>query len=445
MNNTGAIAKIMPEFLVKSGNSGIVRLKAGVEEYGRMIYNEKEGKNEEIVANRGGNYTAVFKKKLWNGIGQNKQQSKVLKSFALAAAFCGCSLGLGGCGSGAGGQASVPSGSETAIEDQNYSSNETFAEAVDINRELDGYEPLKREYNFYFTYKMAHPWWDAVGIGIEDAAGQYEDMGIIINYEYLAPVGVSAQDQIERIQDASTRGFDVIGVDVADVGAVTPVINELIEKGHKVMTFSSSDAAKEDGCKRIAYVGNTHNYEDGAVLTEALCEKLGYKGNVAILAGAKEVPCHEARALGAQEVVAKYPDMKVTEIAYDEDSVEKAYGLAQEFLRHQEELAGIVCCNMNSPVGAARAVIEAGQQGEVVIVGMDHEQESLEHLRDGVIYALGIQDCYSIGFDTVQVAVKIADGQVPGNAYPEKTDEITTVIYQDRAAELLGILYGEID
>ena len=304
--------------------------------------------------------------------------------------------------------------------------------------------PLKEEYNFYFTYKTVHPWWDAVAIGMEDAAKQYEEMGVIINYEYLAPNAASAQDQILRLQDASGRGFDVIGVDVADVDIITPVINELMENGQKVMTFSSSDAGKEDGCDRIAYVGNTHNYEDGATLTEALCEKLAYQGEVAVLVGTKGAPCHEDRALGVQDVIAKYPDMKIVEIAYDEDSVEKAYEFTKAFLKENPNLKGIACCNMSNPVGAARAVIEAGKEGDIVIVGMDHDREALRYLQDGVIYALGVQDCYSIGFDTIQVAVKIADGHFPGDVYPEKTEESTTIIYQDGAAEMLQVLYGEI-
>ena len=45
----------------------------------------------------------------------------------------------------------------------------------------------------------------------------------------------------------------------------------------------------------------------------------------------------------------------------------------------------------------------------------------------------------------MQVAVKIADGLLPGEAYPEKTEEITVIIYQDSAAEILQALYGEID
>ena len=43
------------------------------------------------------------------------------------------------------------------------------------------------------------------------------------------------------------------------------------------------------------------------------------------------------------------------------------------------------------------------------------------------------------------MAVKIADGLLPGDLYPEKTEEITTIIYQEDAASMLRILYGEID
>ncbi len=352
---------------------------------------------------------------------------------ALAAVCCGCSR-----------QAEI---GDTAVLETGQETNvpEETVRAVDFLQDLDDYQPLKKEYNFYFTYKMIHPWWDAVALGIEDAANQFEDEGISINYEYLAPNAVSAADQIKRLSDASGRGFDVLGVDVADVKIVTPIINELMEDGHKIMTFSSSDASKEEGCSRIAYVGNTHNREDGADLTEALCEKLGYVGKVAILVGTKGAPCHEDRAGGAQEVLGKYPEIEVAEIAYDEDSVDKAYRLTQDILAQHPDLAGIVCCNMSNPVGAARAVAEAGKEGQIVIVGMDHDQEALHFLRDGAIYALGVQDCYSIGFDTVQVAVKIADGLLPGEAYPEKTEEKTTIIYQDGAAAMLRSLYGETD
>lgn len=311
---------------------------------------------------------------------------------------------------------------------------------------LDSYKPQKTEYNLYYTYKIVHSWWDAVALGMEDAVRQFETKGIFITYDYRAPEEMSANDQIKRIKKAAAlKEYDVIGVDVADVNIVTPVINEIIEQGNKVMTFSSSDSGKENGCKRIAYVGNTHNFEDGEDLAEALCKYLNYKGQIAMLVGNEGAPCHEDRARGAKKVFSKYPGIELVDVKYDEDNDVKAYNYTKGFINDYPELDGILCCNMSNPVGAGRAVEEAGMAGKIIIVGMDHDERAIKYLRDGIIYALAIQDCYKIGFDTITTAVKIADGILPGSLYPEKTEESTTVFYQNDAAELLRSLYGVIE
>lgn len=332
-----------------------------------------------------------------------------------------------------------PSG-ETAEVQTPSKTEDSVRSAVDFHHELDAYPPKKDHYSFYFTYKTVHPWWDAVALGMEEAQRQYLEKGITITYEYMAPEGASAEDQTQRLLAARQKDYDVIGVDVADEAIISPLLDEMMESGTKVMTFSSSDAA--EGCKRLAYVGNTHNYQDGADLTEALCEKLGYKGKVAILVGSVGAPCHEDRARGARDTIEKYPDMQIVATEYDMDSVDMAYDLTLQILRDNPDLDGMICCNMSNPVGAARAIM--AQNSSAVIVGMDHDEEALHYLDDGVIYCLGVQDCYSIGFDTIQTAVKIADGNLAGECFPEKTDEITTVIYQKDAALMLELLYGEI-
>ncbi len=344
-------------------------------------------------------------------------------------------------------------GCEPKQSSYNFSSNEmeknaaygdVVKGAVNFERSLDGYRAKKDKYYFYFTYKIVHPWWDAVAIGLEDAVSQFEEYGVSIYYDYLAPSYVSPKEQESRIVNATASGvYDVIGVDVADVDYMAPVINRAIDKGQKVMTFSSSDCGKENGCRRVAYVGNTHNYNDGIDLAEALCKRLHYIGKIALLVGSKGVPCHEDRALGVKSVIKKYPKMGISFIGYDDDSAENAYNLTMRALQEFPEIKGIVCCNMSNPVGAARYIVQAKQTENVVIVGMDHDQEALRFLDQGVIYALGIQDCYSIGFDTIQVAVKIADGLLPPDSFPEKTEEVTTVIYQKDAAQMLQVLYGE--
>ena len=331
---------------------------------------------------------------------------------------------------------------------QNNNQPQNFAVESDVIKEkkVDSYSPMQREYNFYFTYKIVHAWWDAVAMGMEDAVRQYEEKGIHITYDYRAPEAMSARDQVQRIKKAAALNeYDVIGVDVADIDIVTPVINQIISEGHKVMTFSSSDSGKENGCNRIAYVGNTHNYKDGQDLAEALCSYLKYNGQIAMLVGNVGAPCHEERASGAKKVFDKYEGINLIDVKYDEDNDVNAYNLTKEFLEKYPDLDGILCCNMSNPVGAGRAVEEAGKAGKVIIVGMDHDERAIKYLRDGIIYALAIQDCYSIGFDTITTAVKIADGVEPGSLYPEKTEEKTTVFYQKDAAELLHSLYGVME
>ena len=360
------------------------------------------------------------------------KQNRILLLALLTAVFLSA-CASGGAGEGAG----VAEPENAAAGDVSVADHVSCA--VNFDHALDDYVPKKDHYDFYFTYKTVHPWWDAVALGMEEAQRQFLKKGVTITYEYLAPNGASAEDQTQRLQEVRGRDFDVIGVDVADEDIISPILDEMVDAGYKVMTFSSSDA--REGCKRIAYVGNTHNYQDGADLTEALCSKLGYKGKVAILVGSVGAPCHEDRARGAEDTIAKYPDMEIVAKEYDMDSVDLAYDLTLQILQETPDLDGIICCNMSNPVGAARAITEVGS--DAVIVGMDHDQEALHYLKDGVIYCLGVQDCYSIGYDTIRIAVKIADGNLPGELFEEKTDEITTVIYQEDASFMLQLLYGD--
>ena len=126
---------------------------------------------------------------------------------------------------------------------------------------------------------------------------------------------------------------------------------------------------------------------------------------MAILVGTAGAPCHEDRARGARDTIAKYKDMEIVATEYDMDSADLAYDLTLKILTDCPDLDGIICCNMSNPVGAAKAIMETASSA--VIVGMDHDQEALRYLDEGVIYCLGVQDCYSIGFDTVTLFVVI--------------------------------------
>ena len=328
----------------------------------------------------------------------------------------------------------------SVFDDEN--GNDLVDSAVSFSNTIDNYKPKKKVYNFYFTYKMVHPWWDAVAMGMEDACDQYAEKGITINYDYLAPLKMSASDQKKRILSAAKKDYDVIGVDVVDSAKIAPVIDKVTKQGQKVITFSSSDTDPKEHCKRIAYIGNTHNFKDGSEIAKILCARINNKGKVGIIVGTKGNPCHEDRLDGAKYVLDKYSKIKIVGIEYDKESSKEAEKITEKFLDQHPDLAGIICCNMVNPVGAASAVKRHNLSNQVTIVGMDHDEHALKLMQVGAIYSLGVQDCPSIGFDTIQTAIKVADGVKPGKQYKEKTSEKTTFIYQKDAAAMLYKLYG---
>ncbi len=118
------------------------------------------------------------------------RQNILLISVLITALF------LSACSNTAPVQDVTPNDTEVSVADDPAHS------AVNFEHEIDSYKPLKKNYNFYFTYKTVHSWWDAVALGMEEAQRQYLEKGITVTYEYMAPPQASAEDQAERLHEA---------------------------------------------------------------------------------------------------------------------------------------------------------------------------------------------------------------------------------------------------
>lgn len=130
------------------------------------------------------------------------RKNRILSLVLLATVFLSaCSFASSDTGSD---ENTVSIGSDDANGSASGSEN-LVSSAVDFDHELDNYEPKKNHYNFYFTYKTVHPWWDAVALGMEDAQRQYLEKGITVTYEYMAPEAASADDQKKRLSEAKER------------------------------------------------------------------------------------------------------------------------------------------------------------------------------------------------------------------------------------------------
>ncbi len=312
-------------------------------------------------------------------------------------------------------------------------------EGMTTYMELDGYQPQKDSYKLFFSYVLVHPWWASVEIGMQAAADQLAAQGIEVEFEYVAPQTPDGGDQVQRVEAAAGQGYDAIGIDVTEEATITSTINELVASGIPVMTFGGSDAPSSD---RYVYVGNSNAKRDGAQLAQELVDALGGAGNVAVLGGTPGNPVHELRLEGMNEVFAEYPDIVVLDTQFESDDLAKAVQISESYIQRFPELDAIYCNNMTNPIGAADAVKKA-ERDDIVIVGMDHDQRTLEEVRDGTILVTGVQDCYAMGFRAIETAIKLADGERPGGEWIENDimDQDTNFVYADRAQEFIDLLY----
>lgn len=311
-----------------------------------------------------------------------------------------------------------------------------------FDRVLDDYEPQKDSYKIYFNYKNIHVWYDAIELGVQKAVEEYAEKGINIEYEWIAPTDPDAADQVNRIEEAVGRGFDVICVEPSNLDLVAPSITNIVNGGTKVLCYGATDlTGYEESSGRSAFIGQSDPYQDGVLMAEIFCEKIGYAGKVANLGGSIGAPGHEAINQAFYDTIGKYPDIELVDTKYDNDELDKAIQYTENFLQKYSDLAGIFCNNMTNPIGAAQAVTAAGKAGDIVIVGYDHDIQALEYLRDGTIYSLGICDCFGVGFDTLLTAIKVADGCTAGTDFDEIQPYPVGAVYQEQAEDYINTLY----
>ena len=298
------------------------------------------------------------------------------------------------------------------------------------------YTPKKKSYKIYCTYKNIHSWYDAIKAGVDAACADLEKKGVTVDYEWYGPAEPDAVDQVNSIETAAGQGYDLIAVDVNQPETTAQAINDAVDAGIPCATFGSADI---ENCKRSFFVGNTDNYGDGCTLAKAVCEKMGGKGQIAILSGTMGAASHEQRLKGFKDTIAKYPDIELVDEQRDNDSVEKAISITESWLQAYPDLGGILCNNMSNPVGACQAVADAGKAGKIVIGGMDHDLRTLNYLKDDTLYVAQVQNCFDMGYKMIWYAVETIDGE----KVPESTAVGSTSVFKDQADKFIQMLYGK--
>ena len=261
--------------------------------------------------------------------------------------------------------------------------------------------PITKELTFVFVPKVIHPWYDVVAQGGKFAVEEFAKKGIKINMIWDQPPKADVADQNARIEANIGRHPDGLAVACLDQATNVELLKEAVKAGINTITFNSfcDDA--------FPFIGPKSSEQDGFDLGDFLAKKLNGKGKIAILSGSLTASDHVQRITGFKKALAAHPDMKIVFEQPDNDILENAVSLTENALSANTDLDGIFGADASNPIGAARAVQNAGKAGKVAIVGMDDLPEAVDFVCSGVIDALKAQRQWDMGYWAVSYMVAL--------------------------------------
>ncbi|SDC35957.1 ribose ABC transporter substrate-binding protein RbsB [Halanaerobium congolense] len=245
----------------------------------------------------------------------------------------------------------------------------------------------------------------------DGAEAMAEEMGVEI-------LVVDAQDdaaaQLSSVEDLLIKQIDVLIVNPVDGNAVVSAITAANDAGVPVITV---DRGAEGG-DVVSHIASD-NVAGGEMAGDYIAEQLGEEGKVVELEGIPGTSAARDRGEGFNKAMDKYPDLEV--IARQPAAFDRAEGMTvmENILQGNPEIDAVFAHNDNMALGAMEAIEAAGRSDEIMIVGFDAIDDAREAVTEGNMAATVAQKPALMGEMSVEIAVKVVNG--------EEVDEYTPV------------------
>jgi ribose transport system substrate-binding protein len=260
------------------------------------------------------------------------------------------------------------------------------------------------EYRFTLVSPLVgHPYWVTVEDGMKAANEQFG-----VDTQYVGPTEINIDEQIKYFETAIASKVDGIITMALDPEAFTPVIDKAVDAGIPVVLIDT-DAPDS---KRNFYAG-TSNFAAGQAAGESLIEATGGKAQIGIITGAINAANLNERIDGFNEAIKEYPDMKVLAVEPSDTDLLKATEKAQTLLQTYPEMNAMFGVSATDVQGAAKVVEEQNKIGEITLVGFDDMDDTIQYIKDGVVYSTIVQKPFEMGRLGVELLVQIKEGNAP--------------------------------
>lgn len=281
----------------------------------------------------------------------------------------------------------------------------------------------------YFLCSRGNTYCEATLKGVRDAAAELGDATV------TAIDGMfDANEQLRQVQDALTAGnFDAFVITAIDGNVLVPAIEEAIAAGIPVgctlipcgPDLSSFDVQVEG---QTIYVGTSFP-NNGRAIGQAVVEACEGKDpcRVAYLPGLLNAPFEIARLEGFKEVVEAAGNIRIVATQEGGYLAEPALTATQNILQANPNVDVIASSGDQMIVGAEQAVIDAGLEGQVTLVGNGASDIAKEAITAGRWFASAVYLPYTEGKVAGEAVIRAARGQDTGHPTGVNTDDLSPI------------------
>ncbi|MBV8413836.1 MAG: ABC transporter substrate-binding protein, partial [Verrucomicrobia bacterium] len=242
------------------------------------------------------------------------------------------------------------------------------------------------------------------------------------------------ENQIKAIRSFIAQGVDVIAFSPVVETGFEPVLQEAKKAGIPVV-LSDRAVKVSDPSLYVTFLGSDF-VEEGRRAAEAVAKLTGGKANIAELVGTVGSAPAIDRKKGFEEVLTKYPDMKIIMSQSGDFTRAKGKEVMEAFLKapNAKDINVLFAHNDDMALGAIQAMEEAGIKPgqDIKIVSIDGVRGAFEAMKDGKLNVT-VECNPLLGPQLFDLVEKVAKGE----SVPKRVVSQEGVYDQSQAAEEL--------
>lgn len=251
----------------------------------------------------------------------------------------------------------------------------------------------------------------------------------------IAVANNDSREQINQVENLLVQNIGALVFISQDSTAAAAGVRAANRAGVPVIAVDQRPETSEG---RIETYIATDSVKAARELCTWMFEKMGGKGDIAILRGVLGSTAEIQRTQGCQEALANFPDIKVVaEQTANWDETE-AFKATQNILTANPNLAAVFGESDAMGLGAAKAARQAGRT-DMISVGIDGFPTMLDAVKEGLTQATMAQIPYKMGQMGVENAIRVLNGET----VPELQYQDAVMVNADNVAGISAVdFYG---